>query len=874
MAALIIPIAVGVGGLLLASALAPKPKNTYGPRVSDLNVGLVSPGNSIIQHWGTMKLTCQLIWTSRLIETQHEVQQPSKGSLGGGQPKQYYYTYAVDCAFAVCRGPVYRVNRIWANQKLLWIHPDVQANEQAAFDAAYYAELDRLVNQEYDTDIDEAYCGAFVFAFNNYNPDEYTFSTAAAGASYIQSHPGVAPYCNPPVPPANIGDCEALLTQMFDGLGHDQTYAQNKLRFDSANIYLGSEEQIPNAMLESYLGAGNVPAFRGTVYICLTNLQLEDFGNAIPQFTVEVQQNKNGSAYLHDIIHDICIDSGLTEDEIDSLGNIPETIQIPGFAITQSMSGRQALNMLQSVFPFDAAESSYGIVFNWINLRPKAILRREDFGSYLEGDAQSSPPPSVETTRAMDLDLPKRINLKFQEVARNYSSNTVYFLRTATNSQSIDNIDVTIALTRDQAQKQVEELLALKYTASKSHKVYLPPKYVIIEPGDAVLVPDPSYLNETDQYFVWRCVEVNLSPRGLIEMTFVDHDQYVESGAIVEADLEDNTVTLPQNSPTIPYLLDIPLLDDLTSDTPGFYSVLGGNNDNWRGGALLVDISSGGTVPAFGQQQPATTTGSNWNQLAMNSLNMAHGYCMTALGPAHPACWDYKSKVRVLLRSKGMQLSNVAQSDLIANPFNVAIIGNEIVQYANVRALGNDIWELSTFLRGLRGTDYAINSHTRGERFVRLLQSSTVRITNDVRQLNKPGTFRAISSGNSLDSDSSVTFANTGNSLRPYAPAIYEQTRRSTGDVYIRWSPRVRQNGGLIDGQATVLDQPTEAYSIDVLDANGNVKNTYSFGAVREWTYTASAQATDYGSTPDKVYMNLYQIGQTIGRGFPATIEV
>jgi hypothetical protein len=143
-----------------------------------------------------------------------------------------------------------------------------------------------------------------------------------------------------------------------------------------------------------------------------------------------------------------------------------------------------------------------------------------------------------------------------------------------------------------------------------------------------------------------------------------------------------------------------------------------------------------------------------------------------------------------------------------------------------------------------------------------------------VRQLNKPGTFRAISSGNSLDSDSSVTFANTGNSLRPYAPAIYEQTRRSTGDVYIRWSPRVRQNGGLIDGQATVLDQPTEAYSIDVLDANGNVKNTYSFGAVREWTYTASAQATDYGSTPDKVYMNLYQIGQTIGRGFPATIEV
>ena len=40
--------------------------------------------------------------------------------MSGNSAKTYTFTYSVDVAWAVCVGPIYQVNRIWANQKLLY----------------------------------------------------------------------------------------------------------------------------------------------------------------------------------------------------------------------------------------------------------------------------------------------------------------------------------------------------------------------------------------------------------------------------------------------------------------------------------------------------------------------------------------------------------------------------------------------------------------------------------------------------------------------------------------------------------------------------------------------------------------------------------
>lgn len=57
------------------------------------------------------------------------------------------------------------------------------------------------------------------------------------------------------------------------------------LRF---RLYKGDETQLPDSLIVADKGSGNVSAHRGLAYVVFEKLQLEDFGNRIPQFTFEV----------------------------------------------------------------------------------------------------------------------------------------------------------------------------------------------------------------------------------------------------------------------------------------------------------------------------------------------------------------------------------------------------------------------------------------------------------------------------------------------------------------------------------------------------------------------------------------------------------
>lgn len=53
-------------------------------------------------------------------------------------------------------------------------------------------------------------------------------------------------------------------------------------------VYRGSNSQLPDPVMEAVEGAGMVPAYRGTAYVVLENLLLDQFGNRVPQFSFEV----------------------------------------------------------------------------------------------------------------------------------------------------------------------------------------------------------------------------------------------------------------------------------------------------------------------------------------------------------------------------------------------------------------------------------------------------------------------------------------------------------------------------------------------------------------------------------------------------------
>lgn len=91
-----------------------------GPRLSDLSATSPGYGGAIAFGIGTTRLAGDIIWCPGIRETVHKDRQTSGGKGGGGQTVETTtYTYSVDCAVMICRGPIAGVTRVWADGKLI-----------------------------------------------------------------------------------------------------------------------------------------------------------------------------------------------------------------------------------------------------------------------------------------------------------------------------------------------------------------------------------------------------------------------------------------------------------------------------------------------------------------------------------------------------------------------------------------------------------------------------------------------------------------------------------------------------------------------------------------------------------------------------------
>jgi hypothetical protein len=82
-----------------------------------------------------------------------------------------------------------------------------------------------------------------------------------------------------------IALCEGEIT----GIGRVWADGEEVARDDlNMRVYTGGADQLPDPVIEAIEGAGQVPAYRGTAYVVMEDLQLAAFGNRVPQFSFEV----------------------------------------------------------------------------------------------------------------------------------------------------------------------------------------------------------------------------------------------------------------------------------------------------------------------------------------------------------------------------------------------------------------------------------------------------------------------------------------------------------------------------------------------------------------------------------------------------------
>ncbi len=174
-----------------------------------------------------------------------------------------------------------------------------------------------------------------------------------------------------------------------------------------------------------------------------------------------------------------------------------------------------------------------------------------------------------------------------------------------------------------------------------------------------------------------------------------------------------------------------------------------------------------------------------------------------------------------------------------------------------------------TALRGRRGTDWAVSLHGPDERFVVLDEATLNRSTLSTADIAMLAYYKAVTLGRNDTTAISESLTFNAISSKPFSPVDVRGTRLS-GDLTIDWKRRTRRAVNPHLGICP-LGEETEAYDVVIYTSNTytTVKRTIRTSTTSA-DYSSADQTTDFGSPQATVYVQVFQISATAGRGYAA----
>lgn len=548
------------------------------------------------------------------------------------------------------------------------------------------------------------------------------------------------------------------------------------------------------------------------------------------------------AASCSSIVSDIASRVGLAAGDIDVTGL---TANVPGYIIARRMTARAAIEPLQAAFYFDATESDSKLKFVTRGGAVAVTIPEDDLAAHEAGSAM---PDTVLITRAQEMELPVEVTVSYLDKDAAYQAGTQNSRRLTTSSKSTADLQLPLSLSAAQAKEIADVALFDAWTSRNGHKFSTTREYTKYEPTDVIKVVKGGVTHTV------RLLAKN-EAGGLIHWDAVAEDisVYTQASDAVGPSVPDGTVGLP--GPTRLELLDIPLLRD-QDEGAGFYVAASAYLSAWPGAQLYKSIDAGAT----------------WDELGDGYLNAAAiGYASTALGNFTGGnIFDESSTVSVVL---GQGTLSSTTELAVLNGANVALIGNEIIQFKTATLTATQTYTLSGVLRGRRGTEWAMSSHATSERFVVLSSTTTYREVGSTSEIGLARHYKGVTFGGFLDDAATQEFTNTAVGLECYSPVQIGGGRNAAGDLTINWIRRTRIGGEWRDYVDAALGEASESYEIDVLNGGGAVLRTITASS-QTASYTAAQQTTDFGSPQSSVSLKVYQLSATVGRGYPGTATV
>jgi hypothetical protein len=528
--------------------------------------------------------------------------------------------------------------------------------------------------------------------------------------------------------------------------------------FKSATLFRlhgGDEDQAADPLILAAEGAGQAPAYRGTAYVVFEDMQLEDFGNRIPSLTFEI------------VADAMAVPIGLIAEELaDSAVRAGETPALAGYAATGD-SVRGALEGLADVVPLSLVDDG-------------------DSQELRAGPGEAIALPSAAMSQRMEIirrgqgAVPGEATIAYYDLARDYQ--TGLQRATRTGGRSVDRRALPAVLDAEGAKALADYRLASLWAGRISGTAVLGWRAAAIRPGGHVVIEGQAGLWKVERWTMGAMIVT-------LELARVPAtpppDVAASPGRIV------GETDLPQG-PTVIRLLDSPLGDG-TETKPLLYVAAAGESAGWRRAALSASFDGG----------------ASWQDLGGTAAPAVIGQALGALAPAGSALFDTVASLEVELLNDSMWLEGRGDAALAAGA-NLAALGQELIQFGVVEALGERRFRLSRLLRGRRGTEWAAEGHEAGEPFTLVARETLVAI-----EAPAGATAQLLASGAGDLPDAAIASrVIEAETLRPPSPVHLRATESPDGDLIISWIRRSRQGWAWSDGVDTPLGEEAERYRL------------------------------------------------------------
>ena len=553
---------------------------------------------------------------------------------------------------------------------------------------------------------------------------------------------------------------------------------------------------------------------------------------------------------LADIIERRCLKSGLlTAGDLDTS---EITQQVRGYKVSSIGPIRAALEPLQAAWPFDVIPHGYQIKFAPRGKTPVATIDVLELGC-VEGGQQ--PGVQITASREMDSQLPRKVLVSYLDVNREYDLNTGPGAeRLNTDAVNVLQLELPIVMNADEAAQAEEVLLYMYWLERHDVKFVLPPTHGNLEAADVVTITAPGASYEL------RLTAINYLPDGRLECTAKFNDVAVYTSVAVGQKGQSTGQVLSFAGPSNLVLLDVPVMND-AMNAPGILVGMGGYLDGWPGGTLYRSSDAGQT----------------WGAIQGFPQGMVSGVAVNAIGDGRTDIVDALNRLNIRLHAGDLYSVSLTAMLNGANWFAYGTDGRwEIIAAQNVTAESDGSLTLTDLLRGRFGTEWAMTLHSTYDEIVLLDTSALKFVDMNTSDIGLSKVYRAVTSGRTFDTASDETQAYRGVNFKPLAPVYLKGSRHPTTNGWnFEWIRRTRIGGEWRDGMDAMLGETSEAWDVEIWDATYTTrKRTLSGLTAAAGSYSSVDQLTDFGSIQSALYLKIYQLSATVGRGYPLMASI